>query len=148
MVPTLAATSTRTNTTVPVITNTPTRTSTVQIGATNTITPTRTNTPNPIATNTPTRTNTLTPTRTNTLTPTRSSTPTSVVSSTTAPTLDGDPVLVGAGDISTCSNNGDEATAKLIDGIAGTVFTAGDNAYESGSASEYTNCYNPTWGQV
>jgi hypothetical protein len=55
--------------------------------------------------------------------------------------------LVGAGDISTCSNNGDEATAKLIDGIAGTVFTAGDNAYESGSASEYANCYNPTWGR-
>ncbi len=147
MVPTLAATSTRTNTTVPIITNTPTRTSTVQIGATNTSTPTRTNTPNPIVTNTPTRTNTLTPTRINTLTPTRSSTPTSVVTSTTAPTLNSDPVLVGAGDISTCSNNGDEATAKLIDGIAGTVFTTGDNAYESGSASEYTNCYNPTWGR-
>jgi hypothetical protein len=55
--------------------------------------------------------------------------------------------LVGAGDISTCSNNGDEATAKLIDGIAGTVYTTGDNAYESGSASEYANCYNPTWGR-
>src|SRR5689334_3080937 len=29
-------------------------------------------------------------------------------------------VLVGAGDISTCGNNNDEATAKLLDGISGT----------------------------
>ncbi len=78
---------------------------------------------------------------------TPSSTPAPLVSPTAVPTSSDDPVLVGAGDISTCSNDGDEATAKLIDGIAGTVFTAGDNAYESGSASEYTNCYNPTWGR-
>jgi len=54
---------------------------------------------------------------------------------------------VGAGDISTCSNNNDEATAKLLDGISGTVFTAGDNAYDSGTITEYTNCYDPTWGR-
>lgn len=56
-------------------------------------------------------------------------------------------VLVGAGDIASCSSNDDEATAKLLDGIAGTVFTAGDNAYEDGSASDYANCYGPTWGR-
>jgi len=56
-------------------------------------------------------------------------------------------VLVGAGDISTCSNNNDEATAKLLDGISGTVFTAGDNAYDSGTYTQYTNCYHPTWGR-
>jgi hypothetical protein len=56
-------------------------------------------------------------------------------------------VLVGAGDISTCSNNNDEATAKLLDGISGTVFNAGDNAYDSGTITEYTNCYDPTWGR-
>jgi hypothetical protein len=56
-------------------------------------------------------------------------------------------VLVGAGDISSCGNNNDEATAKLLDQIPGTVFTVGDNAYDSGKASEYTNCYNPTWGR-
>ena len=55
--------------------------------------------------------------------------------------------LVGAGDISRCDNNNDEATAKLLDGISGTVFTAGDNAYNSGTYTEYTNCYNPTWGR-
>jgi hypothetical protein len=56
-------------------------------------------------------------------------------------------VLVGAGDISTCDNNNDEATAKLLDNISGTVFTAGDNAYPSGTYTQYTNCYHPTWGR-
>ena len=63
------------------------------------------------------------------------------------PLADADPVLVGAGDISSCSSTGDEATANLLDGIVGTVFTAGDNAYDSGSASEYANCYGPAWGR-
>lgn len=57
------------------------------------------------------------------------------------------PVLVGAGDIADCSGSGDEATAKLLDGIPGTVFTTGDNAYESGTPSEFANCYDPTWGR-
>ena len=58
-----------------------------------------------------------------------------------------DPVLVGAGDIAGCNLDGDEATARLIDGIDGTVFTAGDNAYDSGSADEFQNCYDATWGR-
>ncbi len=58
-----------------------------------------------------------------------------------------DAVLVGAGDIASCSSTGDEATANLLDSISGTVFTAGDNAYESGTASEFANCYDPTWGR-
>ena len=28
------------------------------------------------------------------------------------------------------------------------VFTTGDNVYDSGTAAEYMNCYDPTWGQV
>jgi acid phosphatase type 7 len=56
-------------------------------------------------------------------------------------------VLVGAGDIATCDNNNDEATAKLLDNISGTVFTAGDNAYSSGTYTQFTNCYHPTWGR-
>jgi Calcineurin-like phosphoesterase len=55
--------------------------------------------------------------------------------------------LIGAGDIAWCFNNGDEATAKLLDTLQGTVFTAGDNAYSEGTASEYANCYDPTWGR-
>ncbi|CAA9436591.1 MAG: Alkaline phosphatase [uncultured Rubrobacteraceae bacterium] len=59
-----------------------------------------------------------------------------------------DPVLVGAGDIARCSNlPAAEATAKLLDSIPGTVFTTGDNAYESGTAAEFKDCYNPTWGR-
>ncbi|HET9082841.1 MAG TPA: metallophosphoesterase [Candidatus Limnocylindrales bacterium] len=58
-----------------------------------------------------------------------------------------DPVLVGAGDIASCSRSQDTATARLVGSISGTVFTAGDNVYTHGSASEFTNCYGPTWGQ-
>jgi hypothetical protein len=58
-----------------------------------------------------------------------------------------DPVLVGAGDIAGCDTTGDEATAKLLDGISGTVFTAGDNAYNSGTPTQFNNCYDPTWGR-
>src|ERR1043166_7416577 len=56
-------------------------------------------------------------------------------------------VLVGAGDIASCGSSGDEATANLLDNISGTVFTAGDNVYNKGTPSDYTNCYQPTWGR-
>jgi hypothetical protein len=51
--------------------------------------------------------------------------------------MSGDPVLVGAGKIGSCESSGDEATAKLLDVIPGTVFTLGDNAYQNGTAAEY-----------
>src|SRR5919204_6202050 len=57
-------------------------------------------------------------------------------------------VLVGAGDIATCDGSKDERTGELLDSIAGTVFTAGDNAYESGTAQEFATCYDPAWGRV
>jgi hypothetical protein len=56
-------------------------------------------------------------------------------------------VLVGAGDIANCSTTTDEATVKLLDGIGGTVFTVGDNAYGSGTDAQFKNCYDPTWGR-
>ncbi|MDP2660552.1 MAG: metallophosphoesterase, partial [Dehalococcoidia bacterium] len=55
--------------------------------------------------------------------------------------------MVGAGDIADCGTPGAAATAKLLDGIAGTVFTLGDDAYPSGSASDFARCYDPTWGR-
>jgi hypothetical protein len=58
-----------------------------------------------------------------------------------------DPVFVGAGDIASCSRTQDEATARLLDGIVGTVFTTGDNAYERGTSTEFARCYGPTWGR-
>jgi hypothetical protein len=57
-------------------------------------------------------------------------------------------VLVGAGDIADCPDiSGAEATAKLLDAIPGTIFTAGDNAYEEGTAQQFAKCYDPTWGR-
>ena len=57
-------------------------------------------------------------------------------------------ILVGAGDIAGCADlSGAAATAKLIEGIPGTVFAAGDLAYEKGSAQEFEECYGKTWGR-
>jgi hypothetical protein len=57
-------------------------------------------------------------------------------------------VLVGAGDIASCkSPEGARVTAKLIEQIPGTVFAAGDLAYESGSPDDFEFCYGPTWGR-
>ncbi len=58
-----------------------------------------------------------------------------------------DPVLVGAGDIGDCTTDNDEATAALLDNIPGTVFTLGDNAYPDGTAAQFEDCYDPTWGR-
>jgi hypothetical protein len=58
-----------------------------------------------------------------------------------------DPVFVGAGDIANCSRTQDEETAKLLDNISGTVFTLGDNVYPDGTAAQFTDCYDPTWGR-
>lgn len=67
--------------------------------------------------------------------------------SSAAPASAADPVLVGAGDIADCARSGDEATAKLLDAIPGTVFTTGDNVYKSGTAAEFAECYAPSWGR-
>jgi len=56
-------------------------------------------------------------------------------------------VLVGAGDIASCGSSGDEATAALLDGIAGTVFTTGDNVYGGTGLAQYQSCYGPSWGR-
>jgi hypothetical protein len=64
--------------------------------------------------------------------------------------------LIGAGDIAACgsggpSASGAEATARLLDTIprdpSTVVFTAGDNVYSSGTPSEFSGCYDPTWGR-
>jgi hypothetical protein len=58
-----------------------------------------------------------------------------------------DPVLVGAGDIVTCGGTHDDDTAKLLDGIDGTVFTLGDNVYPDGAPAQFSDCYAATWGR-
>jgi hypothetical protein len=59
--------------------------------------------------------------------------------------------LVGAGDIAT-NANGDQQTAQLVldrldDALDTTPITMGDNAYSNGSASDFDNKYDPSWGQ-
>jgi hypothetical protein len=64
-----------------------------------------------------------------------------------SPTPIADAVLVGAGDIADCTLDEDSKTAALVAAIPGTVFTAGDNAYDDGSAKAFKDCYGPTWGR-
>ena len=59
----------------------------------------------------------------------------------------GNETFVGAGDIGHCAVDGAERTGELLEDIAGTVFTLGDNAYTRGSAEEFTECYDPSWGR-
>jgi hypothetical protein len=59
--------------------------------------------------------------------------------------------VVGAGDISTCTDNHDGETAALVSAVlqadpGATAFTVGDTVYPDGSPEYYTNCYGPTWG--
>jgi acid phosphatase type 7 len=63
------------------------------------------------------------------------------------PPSGGEPVVAIAGDIAG-DGTGDSATALLLDALgANAVLTAGDNAYSSGTASEYSSFYAPTWGR-
>jgi hypothetical protein len=56
--------------------------------------------------------------------------------------------LLAAGDIASCASTGDEATAALLDARPNAIVaTLGDNVYENGLASEFANCYDPTWGR-
>jgi hypothetical protein len=74
------------------------------------------------------------------------------------PTPDPDPIpktglLIGAGDIADCSPAGEsgrhaEDSAKLLDkNPAAVVRALGDQAYFSGTAAEFANCYGPRWGR-
>jgi acid phosphatase type 7 len=59
-------------------------------------------------------------------------------------------VLVGAGDIADCRNEGGryaQDTGRLLDRIDGTVFVAGDAAYQNGTAADFANCFEPAWGR-
>jgi acid phosphatase type 7 len=55
--------------------------------------------------------------------------------------------LIAVGDVASCASQGDEATAALVDGMQGTIILAGDIAYESGTAKEFVDCYDPSWGR-
>lgn len=59
--------------------------------------------------------------------------------------------LIGAGDIGNCDEAYDSLTAVVIEKYlakwpGAAVFTLGDNAKPNGTAADYANCYDPTWG--
>jgi hypothetical protein len=57
-------------------------------------------------------------------------------------------VVLAAGDISSCVNNNDEATARVLDANPSVpVLTLGDNVYDAGTVAEFASCYAPTWGR-
>ncbi len=59
-----------------------------------------------------------------------------------------DRLLLAAGDIAGCSWDGDELTARIVDGYPGvTVAGLGDMVQGSGTAAEFRDCYAPTWGR-
>lgn len=56
-------------------------------------------------------------------------------------------IFVGAGDIAMCDQlDPARQTGRLVRDIGGTVFVLGDNAYFGGTAREYRDCYDATWG--
>ena len=55
--------------------------------------------------------------------------------------------ILVAGDIATCTGNGDRATARLVRRQDGIVMTAGDNVYPTGTLEQFQACYDPTWGR-
>lgn len=81
-------------------------------------------------------------------TPAPASAPATAASTTTAAPDEAGVIFVGAGDIANCDMlGGARATASLLDGIPGTIFTLGDHAYPNGSSKDLKECYDPTWGR-
>lgn len=58
-------------------------------------------------------------------------------------------VLLAAGDIASCTQDGDSETASLLAANpADRIAVLGDNVYENGTLDEFNQCYGPTWGAV
>ncbi len=75
-------------------------------------------------------------------------TPTTIRPSTTTTAKLPVETILAAGDIASCNSGGDEATANLLDARPNAlVVTLGDNVTDNGTAAEFANCYDPTWGR-
>lgn len=70
--------------------------------------------------------------------------PSFAADATNVPTI----TLLGAGDIARCATDGAKQTSDLLLDQPGWIFTAGDNAYDEGSPTDYHDCYAPTWGRL
>ena len=58
-----------------------------------------------------------------------------------------DASVVAAGDIASCWWRWDDATARLLDHIDGTVLVMGDAVYQSGTRGQFSRCYGGSWGR-
>lgn len=58
-----------------------------------------------------------------------------------------DPAVLAAGDIATCGIRGSMETAEILGITEGTILALGDEAYPTGSAENFRNCYGPAWGK-
>lgn len=55
--------------------------------------------------------------------------------------------LTGAGDISFCDLDMDDATASLLKNATGLIFTLGDTQYDGSTFDTYMNCFDKSWGK-
>ncbi len=54
--------------------------------------------------------------------------------------------VIAAGDIGMCGRAEVAQTARLVAGLEGDVLLAGDLAYFQGTAANFRDCFNPSWG--
>ena len=55
--------------------------------------------------------------------------------------------MLGVGDIGMCGRAEVAQTARLVAGLDGELLLAGDLAYPQGTAINFRDCFNPSWGQ-
>jgi hypothetical protein len=55
--------------------------------------------------------------------------------------------LTGAGDISFCDYDTDDATASLLENVPGLIFTLGDTQYDGSTYDLFMNCFDKSWGK-
>ena len=56
-------------------------------------------------------------------------------------------VVLGVGDIGQCGRAEVAQVARLVSTLEGTLLLAGDIAYFQGTAANFRDCFNPSWGQ-
>ena len=61
---------------------------------------------------------------------------------------EGEAILLAMGDIGYCQANDDDLVGQLAGSLPGTIALLGDIAYDDGSATDFANCFDPTWGPL
>jgi acid phosphatase type 7 len=57
--------------------------------------------------------------------------------------------ILAAGDIAGCREEyKDEATARMVADLPGTVLLLGDVVYQNGTRWQFRHCYHPSWGRL